>query len=171
VKNALDAVRMSAPVCAGAGPKPAPAFCATGSLPVSLAGASNPTLRFVHDFFTEGGYDGGTIEINLNGAWTKLESADFTLNPYNGSMSLDSTAPNWTPTSRGVFTGYRTPGSFPNLAYAESRVALGSYLARDTDKVVQLRFRVRHGLLQRHRHRVVPGRHGGLRVPLTDWPV
>ena len=56
-------------------------------------------------------------------------------------MSLDSTAPNWTPTSRGVFTGYRTPGSFPNLAYAESRVALGSYLARDTDKVVQLRFR------------------------------
>jgi Zn-dependent metalloprotease len=207
VKNALDAVRMSAPVCAGAGPQPAPALCATGaparlffddhetgspgwsesvdtarytgqhwgkasdftfsgvsawrvndeltscssgdwtsdvylvSPPVNLAGATNPTLRFVHDFFTEGGYDGGTIEINLNGTWTKLERGDFTLNAYNGQMSLDSTAPNWTPTSRNVFTGYRTPGNFPNLTYSESRVALGSYLARDADKVVQFRFR------------------------------
>lgn len=207
VKNALDAVRMSGPVCAGAGPQPAPALCSAGaparlffddhessssawmesvdstrytgqhwakvsnftfsgtsawrvndeltscssgdatsdvylvSPPVNLAGATNPTLRFVHDFFTEGGYDGGTIEINLNGTWTKLERGDFTLNPYNGQMSLDSTAPNWTPTSRNVFTGYRTPGSFPNLAYSESRVALGGYLARDADKVVQLRFR------------------------------
>jgi Zn-dependent metalloprotease len=111
------------------------------SPPVNLAGATNPVLRFVHDFFTEGGYDGGTIEINLNGTWTKLERGDFTLNPYNGQMSLDSTAPNWTPTSRNVFTGYRTPGSFPDLAYSESRVALGSYLARDADKLVQFRFR------------------------------
>jgi Zn-dependent metalloprotease len=207
VKNALDAVRMSAPVCAGAGPQPAPALCSTGaparlffddhetgspgwsesvdtarytgqhwgkvsdftfsgasawrvndeltscssgdwtsdvylvSPPVNLSGAPNPTLRFVHDFFTEGGYDGGTIEINLNGTWTKLERGDFTLNPYNGQMSLDSTAPNWTPTSRNVFTGYRTPGNFPNLTYSESRVALGGYLSRDTDKVVQFRFR------------------------------
>jgi Zn-dependent metalloprotease len=207
VKKALDAVRMSGPVCAGAGPQPAPALCSAGapvrlffddhetgspgwtesvdtaryaaqhwarvsdftfsgasawrvndaltscssgdwasdvylvSPPVNLAGATNPTLRFVHDFFTEGGYDGGTIEINLNGTWTKLEQSDFTLNPYNGQMSLDSTAPNWTPTSRNVFTGYRTPGSFPNLKYSESRAALGGYLARDTDKVVQFRFR------------------------------
>jgi bacillolysin len=207
VKNALDAVRMSSPVCAGAGPQPAPALCSAGaparlffedhesgspgwtesvdtaryagqhwtkvsdftssgasawrvndeltgcssgewtsdvylvSPPVSLLGATSPTLRFVHDFFTEGGYDGGTIEINLNGTWTKLESADFTLNPYNGQMSVDSTAPNWTPLSRQVFTGYRTPGTFPNLAYSESRVALGPYLARDADKVVQFRFR------------------------------
>jgi bacillolysin len=108
---------------------------------VNLTGASRPVLRFVHDFFTEGGYDGGTVEVLLNGSWVKLERGDFTLNPYNGSMNLDSTAPNWTPTSRGVFTGYRTPGNFPTLTYWESRVNLSSYAARDADKVVQFRFR------------------------------
>ena len=108
---------------------------------VNVAGTNRPVLRFLHDFFTEGGYDGGSIEINLNGAWTKLEQADFTLNAYNGQMNLDSTAPNWTPTSRQVFTGYRTPGNFPDLTYAESRVNLTNYVARDTDKTVSFRFR------------------------------
>jgi Zn-dependent metalloprotease len=108
---------------------------------VDLTGTSRPVLRFLHDFFTEGGYDGGTVEVLLNGSWVKLERGDFTLNPYNGNMNLDSTAPNWTPTSRGVFTGYRTPGQFPKLTYAESRVDLTSYAARDTDKRVQFRFR------------------------------
>lgn len=108
---------------------------------VNLTGASKPVLRFVHDFFTEGGYDGGTVEILLNGAWVKLERGDFTLNPYNGSMNPDSTAPNWTPTSTSVFTGYRTPGDFPKLTYWESRVNLSSYATRDTDKLVQFRFR------------------------------
>ena len=100
-----------------------------------------PVLRFVHDFFAEGGFDGGTVEVLLNGAWVKLERGDFTLNPYNGSMDLTSTAPNWTPASRSVFTGYRTPGNFPTLTYWESRVNLTSYAAQDTDKVVQFRFR------------------------------
>jgi hypothetical protein len=108
---------------------------------VNVAGSSKPVLRFVHDFFTEGGYDGGTIEILLNNSWVKLERGDFTLNPYNGSMNLDSTAPNWTPLSRNVFTGYRTPGDFPKLTYWESRVNLSSYAARDADKLVQFRFR------------------------------
>jgi bacillolysin len=108
---------------------------------VDLTGTSKPVLRFVHDFFTEGGYDGGTIEVLLNGTWVKLERGDFTLNPYNGSMNLDSTAPNWTPTSRSVFTGYRTPGDFPKLTYWESRVNLSSYAAQDADKLVQFRFR------------------------------
>ncbi|HEV8524457.1 MAG TPA: M4 family metallopeptidase [Terriglobales bacterium] len=111
------------------------------SPPVNLAGAMQPVLRFLHDFFTEGGYDGGTVEININGAWMKLESSDFTLNTYNGVMNPDSTAPNWTVTSRQVFTGYRTPGNFPNLAYSESRVNLTRYLAQDADKIVQFRFR------------------------------
>ncbi len=206
VQNALQAVKMSGPVCQGVAPAPAPAKCSTGtaaslflddqeretgwtsslddslytgqrwqvvsdfvasgtkawrandeltscssgdytsdlylvSPPVNLAGSSAPVLRFLHDFLTEGGYDGGIVEIELNGAWVKLESGDFTLNGYNGSMSLDSTAPNWTPTSRQVFTGYRRPGDFPNLAYAESRVNLARYLAQDTDKVVRFRFR------------------------------
>ncbi|HEX2195238.1 MAG TPA: M4 family metallopeptidase [Candidatus Limnocylindria bacterium] len=108
---------------------------------VDLTGTNRPVLRFLHDFFTEGGYDGGTVEINLNGNWTKLENRDFTLNGYNGNMSLDSTAPNWTPTSRQVFTGYRTPSDFPALTYAESRVDLTSYVTQDTDKQVQFRFR------------------------------
>ena len=56
-------------------------------------------------------------------------------------MDVTSTAPNWTPTSRSVFTGYRTPGNFPTLTYWESRVNLTSYAAQDTDKVVQFRFR------------------------------
>jgi hypothetical protein len=56
-------------------------------------------------------------------------------------MNLDSTAPNWTPTSRSMFTGYRTPGNFPTLTYWESRVNLSSYAARDTDRIVQFRFR------------------------------
>jgi bacillolysin len=208
VKNALDAVQMTRPVCTNVAPSPAGPLCNTGetvarlfyddhetgspgwtaslneslytgqewqvvsdftasgthawrvddeltscssgnwtsdvylvSPQVNLAGTNRPVLRFLHDFFTEGGYDGGTIEINLNGAWTKLEQSDFTLNPYNGSMNLDSTAPNWTPASRRVFTGYRTPGNFPELTYAESRVNLTGYVARDTDKQVQLRFR------------------------------
>lgn len=111
------------------------------SPPINLAGASAPVLRFLHDFFTEPGFDGGTVEVNLNGLWTKLEPADFTLNSYNSNMSLQSTAPNWTPLSRGVFSGYRTPADFPNLTYAESRVNLGPYLSQDLDKVVQLRFR------------------------------
>jgi len=108
---------------------------------VNLGGSTAPVIRFLHDFFTEGGYDGGILEVNINGTWTKVESRDFTLNSYNGSMSLDSTAPNWTPTSRQVFTGYREPGSFPNLAYSESRADLSTYLAQDTDKMVQFRFR------------------------------
>jgi bacillolysin len=108
---------------------------------VDLTGTSRPILRFVHDFFTEGGYDGGTVEVLLNGQWTKLARGDFTLNPYNGSMQPDSTAPNNSPTSSSVFTGYRTPGNFPNLTYWESRVNLTSYVAQDADKVVQFRFR------------------------------
>jgi hypothetical protein len=62
-------------------------------------------LRFVHDFFMEGGFDGSTVEGLVNRRWTKLERGDFTLNPYNGSMDSTSTAPNWTATSRSVFTG------------------------------------------------------------------
>jgi Zn-dependent metalloprotease len=208
VKNALDAVQLTAPVCTTTRPSPAGPLCADGetvarlfyddhesgspgwtesldesrytgqrwqvvtdfaasgthawrvndeltscssgdwtsdvylvSPQVDLTGTSRPVLRFLHDFFTEGGYDGGTVEILLNGAWVKLERGDFTLNPYNGSMNLDSTAPNWTPSSRSVFTGYRTPGDFPKLTYWESRVNLGSYAAQDTDKLVQFRFR------------------------------
>jgi Zn-dependent metalloprotease len=208
VKNALDAVQLTAPVCTTTRPTPAGPLCADGetvaslfyedhesgspgwtesldesrytgqrwqvvgdftasgahawrvndeltscssgdwtsdvylvSPQVNLTGTSKPVLRFVHDFFTEGGYDGGTVEVLLNGSWVKLERGDFTLNPYNGSMNPDSTAPNWTPTSRSVFTGYRTPGDFPTLSYSESRVDLSSYAARDTDRVVQFRFR------------------------------
>jgi bacillolysin len=208
VKNALDAVQMTAAVCTTTSPSPAGPLCADGetvsrlfyddhetgspgwtesvdeslytgqhwqvvsdftasgthawrvndeltscssgdwtsdvylvSPQVDLSGTSKPVLRFVHDFFTEGGFDGGTVEVLLNGAWVKLERGDFTLNPYNGSMDVTSTAPNWTPTSRSVFTGYRTPGNFPTLTYWESRVDLTSYAAQDTDKVVQFRFR------------------------------
>ncbi len=111
------------------------------SPPINLAGAGAPVLRFLHDFFTEPGFDGGNLEVNINGLWTKLEPGDFTLNSYNANMSLQSTAPNWTPLSRGVFSGYRTPAAFPALTYAESRVNLGPYLSRDLDKIVQLRFR------------------------------
>jgi len=105
---------------------------------VNLAGTSRPVLRFVHDFFTESGYDGGTVEININGAWVKLATSDFTLNGYNGSISG---APNSGTLDSDAFTGYRNPGSFPNLKYSESRVDLSTYLPQDSDGTVQLRFR------------------------------
>ena len=108
---------------------------------VNLTGTNRPVLRFLHDFFTEGGYDGGTVEVNINGSWVKIENSDFTLNGYNGQMNPDSTAPNWTVLSRRVFTGYRTPGQFPKLTYAESRADLTSYVAQDADRIVQFRFR------------------------------
>jgi bacillolysin len=108
---------------------------------VNLAGTTRPILRFLHDFSTEGGYDGGTIEVLVNGTWTKAEASDFALNGYNGAMEPDSTAPNNSPVSPEVFTGYRTPGSFPDLAYSESRVNLSRFATQDTDDVVQIRFR------------------------------
>ncbi len=107
----------------------------------NLAGATKPVLRFLHDFSTEGGYDGGTVEVLVNGTWTKAEASDFALNAYNGTMEPDSTAPNNSPISPEVYTGYRTPGSFPALAYAESRVNLTRFATQDTDDLVQLRFR------------------------------
>jgi bacillolysin len=108
---------------------------------VDLTGSSKPILRFMHDFLTEGSYDGGTVEVEVNGSWVKLEKADFTLNGYNGEMDPQSTAKNGPPSSPEVFTGYRRPGAFPKLKYAESRVDLTTYLAQDTDKVVKFRFR------------------------------
>jgi hypothetical protein len=108
---------------------------------VDLSTASRPVLRFVHDFNTEGSYDGGIVEVNVNGTWRKVENNAFTLNGYNGAMDPASTAPNWTPTSRSVFTGYRHPGDFPNLKYYESRADISSLVSQDSDKKVQLRFR------------------------------
>ena len=105
---------------------------------VSLTGTTRPVLRFVHDFFTESGYDGGTVEININGAWTKLNASAFTLNGYNGTISG---APNSTTLDSDAFTGYRNPASFPNLTYSESRVDLSSFVGQDSDGVVQFRFR------------------------------
>jgi bacillolysin len=206
VQNALNVVKLRAPVCGNVSPAPAPAKCSSStavslftddqegntgwttelnqslytgqqwqlasdfvasgthawrandeltscssddftsdlylvSPPINLSGTTAPSLRFLHDFFTEGGYDGGIVEININGNWVKLENSDFSLNGYNGNMNVDSTAPNWSVASRLVFTGYREPGSFPKLSYSESRVNLASYLVQDTDKVVQFRFR------------------------------
>jgi len=79
--------------------------------------------------------------LSPHGNWVKLENRDVTLNGYNGSMNLDSTAPNWTPTSRGVFTVIAVPANSPSWRYAESRANLGSYLVQDADKTVRFRFR------------------------------
>jgi bacillolysin len=208
VKNALDAVQMTRPVCTDTAPSPAGPLCTSGqtvarlfydnhetgspgwtasndanlytaqnwqvvtnfaasgthawrvndeltdcssgdwtsdvylvSPEVNLTGANHPVLRFLHDFSTEGGYDGGTIEILVNGNWVKAESSDFALNGYNGAMELDSTAPNNSPPGADVFTGYRTPGSFPDLIYSESRVDLTRLATQDTDHKVRIRFR------------------------------
>lgn len=108
---------------------------------VDVSGTTNPVLRFLHDFSTEGSYDGGTVEVNLNGTWTKLQARDWALNGYNGEFDASSTAPNNDPLNPETFTGYRTPGQFPDLAYAESRVRLATYVAQDADGVVQFRFR------------------------------
>jgi bacillolysin len=108
---------------------------------VNLSGSTKPVLRFMHDFLTEGGFDGGTVEVLVNGTWTKVPSGSFTLNGYNGAMDPTSTAPNWTVTSRNVFTGYRHPADFPSIAYYESRADVSSLVSQDSDKQVQIRFR------------------------------
>lgn len=108
---------------------------------VNVSGTTRPVLRFLHDFSTEGSYDGGTVEVNLNGMWTKLQARDWVLNGYNGEFDASSTAPNNDPLNPETFTGYRSPGQFPALSYSESRVNLASYVAQDTDGVVQFRFR------------------------------
>ena len=71
-----------------------------------------PILRFVHDFVTEGGYDGGTVEMLVNGAWTKVAKSAFTLNRVQrhhtrgDRAELDSI-------NSSAFTGYRHPATSP----------------------------------------------------------
>lgn len=55
------------------------------SPPIALpAGLYLPTLRFVHYFGTEAGFDGGNIKIRLNGgAWQIVPRSAIYFNPYN----------------------------------------------------------------------------------------
>jgi len=108
---------------------------------INLSNTTRPILRFVHDFFTEGAYDGGIVEVQVNDSWVKVQAADFFLNGYNGEIDAQSTAPIANPASPEAFTGYRSPGNFPDLKYSESRADLSTYAATDTDKVIRVRFR------------------------------
>jgi bacillolysin len=109
--------------------------------PIDLSGTTQPILRFHHDFSTEGGYDGGIVEIEINGTWTKIEAGDFLANGYNGEIDPNAGTPITNPLSPEAFTGYRSPGEFPKLTYSQSRADLTTYVALDTDKSIRVRFR------------------------------
>jgi bacillolysin len=137
VASGTHAWRMNDPLTSCSGGD----FTADGYLTspvVNLTGTTKPVLRFLHDFVTEGGFDGGTVEVLVNGTWTKVPKSAFTLNAYNGSISG---APNSSPLDSSAFTGYRHPADFPTITYYESRADLSSLASQDTDKQVQLRFR------------------------------
>ena len=60
-----------------------------------------PTITFQHRFSTESGFDGGRLEISINGGpWTNITTAggSFSMGGYNGSVL---SAPAWTGSSPG----------------------------------------------------------------------
>lgn len=89
---------------------------------------SYPELSFWHRFNTEGGWDGGVVEISTNGgtSWTDL-GTQMTLNGYNGALGA---APTNALSGRSAFTGLQ--GTFIN-----TKINLAPY----TGQSVLIRFR------------------------------
>ena len=51
------------------------------------AGVKTPRLTFVHWFGTEAGFDGGNLEISVNGGpWKQIRARDFVYNAYNAVL-------------------------------------------------------------------------------------
>ncbi|MFT3979740.1 MAG: M36 family metallopeptidase [Ferruginibacter sp.] len=77
-------------------------FRVATTTPVAM-GANPSILSFWHNYNTEGGWDGGMVEISTNGGtnWTDLGTF-MTENPYNGSLGSGSNNPL---ANRSAFTG------------------------------------------------------------------
>jgi hypothetical protein len=52
--------------------------------------SADSKLTFDHYVATEAGFDGGNLQISVNGgAWAPVPAANFTFNPYNGTLGGD----------------------------------------------------------------------------------
>jgi extracellular elastinolytic metalloproteinase len=73
----------------------------TSAYTLSSGASSYPTLSFWHRYNSEDGWDGGVVEISINGGttWADLGSK-MVLNGYNSSLGIGSTLAN-----RPAFTG------------------------------------------------------------------
>lgn len=77
----------------------------------------NATIHFWHDYATETGYDGGVVEVSLDGvAWEDL-GPNLTQGPYAGTISLEFLSPI---AGRSAFTG-------SSNGYMESIADLSTY--------------------------------------------
>jgi len=101
------------------------------------AGATAPLLTFDHWVATELGFDGGIVEISVNGgAWTQIATADFSYNAYPSAL-LTAAQDNTNPLEgRAAFHG--TDGGEVDGSWGRSHVDLAGY-ATGGDRI-QLRF-------------------------------
>lgn len=96
-------------------------------------------LRFDHNYFMEGAFDGGVLEISLNnGSWVEWINAggSFTQNGYDTSISSGFSSPiasqdAWTGNSNGFI---QTIAIFPPSAYGQS-VRVRWHQANDNSQV------------------------------------
>ncbi|MCX6875652.1 MAG: autotransporter-associated beta strand repeat-containing protein [Verrucomicrobia bacterium] len=81
------------------------------------------TLKFTHRYSWEGGYDGGTVHISVNGASaTYLPSAQFTANGYTATVPAPGNIPAFADDSPG----------YGSNTLIESVANLGTFNAADT---------------------------------------
>lgn len=100
----------------------------TLSNPVAISDTS--VLRFWHSYDTEAAWDGGVVEISVNGgAWTDLGNDMF----QNGYNSVINTNPDSAISDRKAFSG--TSGG-----YVETLIDLGSYAGGSN--TARIRFRM-----------------------------
>jgi hypothetical protein len=98
--------------------------------PVINATLPNLNLNFFHSYNLEAGYDGGVVEISVNGGpFTDVGSANFIKNGYNATISPDDSSPI---AGRSAFSGV-------SGVYVESVVSLGSLV--DQGDSFRIRFR------------------------------
>jgi Zn-dependent metalloprotease len=102
-----------------------------------LTGAGPFLLTFDHWVATEAGYDGGLLEISVNGGpWTQIAVAAFTYNSYNIFL-ITAGAGNTNPLAgKAAFSG--TDGGQVDGSWGRSHVNLSTYAT--TGDNVRLRF-------------------------------
>ncbi len=100
-----------------------------------ITGATPPLLTFDQWVATEAGFDGGIVEVSVNGgAWTQVAGANFTFNTYPSTLL---TAGNSNPLAgRAAFNG--SDGGSVQGSWARSHVNLAPYATAGDS--VRLRF-------------------------------
>ncbi|MFQ5878410.1 MAG: M4 family metallopeptidase [Acidobacteriota bacterium] len=98
---------------------------------------ADPVLSFDHYVATEAGWDGGNLEISVNGgAFQPIRPADFLFNPYNSTLETAADGNTNPLAGQPAFTG--SDGGELRGSWGQSRVALGLYAG--PGDTVRLRF-------------------------------